>query len=332
MKRAGVVLALLACSKHDDKPKAEPVAAQPQAIAVDAAPRAVRRDPRIAELFKAGTACTWNDQGLTSCDAGTKLEKLAFENQNDQELAASCAAALRDPEPTTRGLAAVCMGHFNDSARIPFLGQGLDAFEAEKDPKIAHAIAWGFSRGNAHESGVEDRVIALVKKLDAAKDDDAAANFLDTMFPQYLMQSTRPPSKAAGDLALALARKAGRHTQTRALEDIGLLTDRKPDVCAATTDALATELWPAAVETMTKFPADCQAQLPAAIDKVLAAMAAGTYEDAMRLVVKRLTLTKDQLAKLAAGTKKLLAKVPAWQKDRVKELAKLIAEYEPPTP
>ena len=330
-----LVAGVAACKRGADKapapsPGSQASAIEPALVADAAPPEDVPRDPRIAALFQAGADCTWNDIGLASCDAATKMEELAFQSQNDDQLAASCLAALHDPTPTTRGLAAVCLGGFNDRTRTPLMGAALDAFAAEKDPKLRHAIAWAFSRGNAKEAGVEPRVIALVRRLVAAGDDDAAANWLDSMFPQYMMQTTPPPSKDAGDLALELARKAGPHAQTRALEDVGLLVDRKPDVCAALADAMKTARWAPAIETMTKFPADCAAQVDAAVDVVAAKMIEGDLQPAMKLLVQRVALTKAQVGKLAPAAKKMVAKVADWQKRDAKEIAKLLAPYHPP--
>ena len=330
-----VVLCAAACKRGAGKPPAPSPGSQAPAVkpavAADAAPaKDVPRDPRIAALFQAGSDCTWNDIGLATCDAADKIKQLAFENQNDDQLAASCLAALHDPAPTTRGLAAVCLGGFTDRTRTPLMGAALDAFAAEKDPKLRHAIAWAFSSDNASEGGVEPRVIALVRQLVAAGDDDAAASWLDSMFPQYMMQTTPPPSKDAGDLALELARKAGPHTQTRALEDVGLLVDRKADVCAALGDAVKTAQWSPAIETMTKFPAECARQLDTAIDVVAAKMIEGDLQPAMTLLVDRVALTRAQVAKLAPAAKKMVAKVPDWQRKNARELARRLDPYHPP--
>ena len=224
----------------------------------------------------------------------------------------------------------MCLGGFNDRTRTPLMGAALDAFMAEKDPNLRHAIAWAFSSGNAREGGVEPRVIALVRQLVAAGDDDAAASWLDSMFPRYMMQTTPPPSKDAGDLALELARKAGPHTQTRALEDAGLLVDRKPDVCAALGDAVKTAQWSPAIETMTKFSTECAVQLDGAVDVIAAKMVEGDLQPAMKLLVERVALTKAQVARLAPAAKKMVAKVPDWQKQNAREIAKLLAKYHPP--
>lgn len=326
------LLGLAACKRGAQPPAPPPAPAAPAATtAHDAAAAAqVPRDPRLAELFASGRDCTWNDAGLTSCDAAKQLQELAFQNQNDDQLAAGCAAALRDPAPTTRGLAAVCLRGFTDRTRTPLLAAGIDAFEAEQDPKLRHAISWAFASCNAREAGLEPRVIALVEKLVAAGDDDGAANFLDSMFPQYLIQSTPAPSRAAGELALALARKAGPHTQTRALEDIGLLVDRKPEVCAALGDAVHTAQWSPAIATLTKFPADCAAQLDAAVDVLAAQMRSGTYDPVMKQLVTRVALTPAQVGRLAPASRQLVRKAPDWAKQDARALAKLLAPYHPP--
>jgi hypothetical protein len=101
---AVVLAAITACKKTEDKSSDKPAAtqhaaSQPVATSPVAAPAPAvanaPRDPRIAELFKPGTKCTWNDIGLASCDEATKMAKLAFENQGSDTLAATCMGALR---------------------------------------------------------------------------------------------------------------------------------------------------------------------------------------------------------------------------------------------
>ncbi len=337
--------ALLAfgCGKSEDKgeqkqqPKTEESADQVETTEKEAPAPAVPRDPRIAEIFAAGKDCTWNDYGLTSCEAADKIKKLAFEHQSDDALAASCAAALTDPEPTTRGLAAACMSGFNDRTRIPFLAAGLDAMEAEKEPRMRNVIACGFSSGNARESGVEDRVIALVRKLAAEPDGDVPAScLLDSMFPRYLMQKTDAPSKAAGDLALEMLDKEGR-LKTRALEAVGLLSDRKPEVCKALAKVATTsDAWAPAVDTMAGLHDACAAELDPVIDVIAAAMTDNKYStwqyQATKKLLRYTPLTPKQVAVLKPASKKLAKKAEGVFAKNAKEIAASLAKYKPPEP
>ncbi|MGN6109328.1 MAG: hypothetical protein ACTHU0_29745 [Kofleriaceae bacterium] len=336
----GIALALASCTGKDaDQAPSPPVAPKPEATAQRPAPPPppAPRDPRIAELFAAGIDCTWNSAGLTTCDAATQIERLAFAHQGDRKLAASCAAALRDLTPTTRGLAAACMRGFNNSARIPLLAAGLDAFEAEQDPKLRAAIAWAFSQGDARESGVEPRVIALVDKLSTdPAGQDAARSLLGSMFPQYLIGQPGPPSRAAGDLALALARRswAGR---ARAIELVGLLVDRKPEVCAVLGELIrARTEWPAAVETLARFGAACTAEIPLAVDAIEADMLARAFNvahySATRRFLARVPLSDLQLQRLRSASKRLVAGAGKVQRDSATQLAEQLASYEPPEP
>jgi len=338
-----VTVLCFGCGKDSDKkkPEKQPAEGPAPATATDnsAKPPApaptAPRDPRIAELFAAGKDCTWNDSGLASCEAADKMKKLAFEQQSDSKLAASCAAALRDPEPTTRGLAAVCMSGFNDRTRIPLLAAGLDAFEAEKEPTLRAAIACAFSNGNARESGVEDRVIALVRKLAAEPGGDVPAScLLDSMFPQYLMQASEPPSKAAGDLALEMLGKEGR-LKTRALEVVGLLSDRKPEVCKALAAVATSEdSWAPAVDTMATLGDACAAELDPIIDVIATAMKDNKYNtweyQATKKLLRKTPLTKEQVKKLAPASKKLAKQVKGVFADSAKEIAASLAKYPPP--
>jgi hypothetical protein len=297
---------------------------------IDEHPPEVARDPAIAALFASGAKCTWSGGNVPSCPEPDQINKLAFEHQNDRALAASCAGALRDPAMTTRRLAAECMRGFNDATRGPLLAAGLDAFEAERDPRTRDAIAFAFSHGSAREAGIEPRAIALVRTLVARGDDDNAANFLGLMVPMYLMQATTV-SKAGGDLALELAHKAGPRTQARALEFIAVLADRMSEVCRACGDALATEQWAAAVETLTKFPSGCPDEREPAAVVIGIHMRKGSYDPVMPVFVKRLPLPPAQVAKLAAGSKVLVKLAPDWQRNDAKQLAALLEHYKPPT-
>jgi len=319
--------------KSQDKQKIKP----PKVRSADPAPKVavVPRDPRIAELFTAGKDCSWNESGFTSCEAAKKIKKLAFQNQSDDKLAASCVSALRDPKPSTRGLAATCMNGFNDRTRIPHLAAGLDAFEAEKEPTIRVAIACAFSSGNARESGVEERVIALVRKLAAEPQDNrVAACLLDSMFPQYLLQATKPPSKAAGDVALEMLSKAGS-LKARAIEVVGLLSDRKPEVCAALAKiATSGDSWAPALDTMANLRDACLADLDPVIDVVVQAMNENKYNtwqyQATRKLIRNVPLTKAQVKKLARASKKLVRQVKGVFKDSAKEINASLTNYKPP--
>jgi hypothetical protein len=297
---------------------------------IDEHPHQVARDPAIAALFASGSSCAWNGGNVPSCPEPDQIHKLAFERQSDRVLAAGCADALRDPAMTTRRLAAECMGGFNDATREPLLAAGLDAFEAERDPRTRDAIAFAFSHGSARAAGIEPRAIAVVRSLVAHGDDDNAANLLGLMVPMYLMQSTTV-SKAGGDFALELAHKAGPRTQARALDYIAVLADRMSEVCRACGDALATEQWAAAVETLTKFPSGCPDEREPSSVVIGIHMRKGFYDPVMPAFVKRLPLTPAQVGKLAAGSKTLVKLVPDWQRDDAKRLEALLDHYKPPT-
>ena len=63
---------------------------------------------------------------------------------------------------------------------------------------------------------------------------------MSTLYPQYLMQNTDPPTKAAGDLALEMAKRSGP-LRSRALSALGLLRDRAPEACSALTEEAVKE-------------------------------------------------------------------------------------------
>lgn len=329
-RTAIVLVTLLAACKSDHAPA--PGASVGSALdhLIDDHSPDVARDPAIAALFASGAKCTWNGGNVPSCPEPDQIHKLAFEHQSDRALAASCAAALRDPAMTTRRLAAECMGGFNDATREPLLAAGLDAFEAESDPRTRDAIAFAFSSGSARAAGIEPRALALVRKLVARGDDDNAAHLLGLMVPMYLLQSTTV-SKPGGDLVLELARAAGPHTQARALDYLAQLTDRMSEVCRTCGDALATEQWAAAVETLTRFPSGCPDEREPAAVVVGIHMRKGRYDSVMPTFVKRLPLTPAQVAKLAAASKVLVKLAPDWQRDDAKQLEALLDHYKPPT-
>jgi hypothetical protein len=297
---------------------------------LDEHPPEVARDPAIAALFASGAKCTWNGGNVASCPEPDQIHKLAFEHQSDRALAASCAGALRDPAMTTRRLAAECMGGFNDATREPLLAAGLDAFEAERDPRTRDAIAFAFSHGSARAAGIEPRAIALVRSLVAHGDDDNAASLLGLIVPMYLMQATTV-SKAGGDLVLELAHTGGWQTRARALGYAAALTDRMSEVCRACGDALATEEWASAVATLIKFPSGCPDEREPAATVIGIHMRKGSYDRVMEWFVKRLPLNAAQVAKLAAGSKVLVKLVPDWQRADAKQLEALLDHYKPPT-
>ena len=336
-------LAATACGKSEksstDKP-AEPSPTQPTEQAGEpplepAGSVPAARDPRIVELLAAGGDCEWNAIGLTTCDTASKLRKLAFEAQSDSALAASCVAALKDDDPKVRGLAASCVAGFNDATRGPHLAAGLDAVEAERKPEVRNAIACAFSGGNAREAGVEDRVIALVSKLASAPETEHTASCLfDSMFPQYLMAGTAPPSKAAGDLALSYLGRSGR-LQQRAFDAVTLMKDRMPEVCAALEEVIkGGGDWAQAVDAMARFDAGCSAKLDTAIVAMASAMNENKYNtseySATRALLRRVPLTKEQVATLKKASRTLAKKAQGVFQKGAKEIADKLAKYEPP--
>ena len=114
-------------------------------------------DPQLAELFAEGKDCTWNQYGVASCKTAKKIAKLAFNKQSNRELAASCAAALKDPTPSTRGLAATCLKSFNERTQTPHMAAGLDAFEAEivRHPEVMECYTM---------AGIWDYVLKIVTR------------------------------------------------------------------------------------------------------------------------------------------------------------------------
>jgi hypothetical protein len=328
------------CSKEDTK--LEPAAAAKPADAPPAGeaakpgkPRAPAIDARLKPHFEAGKDCKWNEYGLANCDAATAIHKLAFENQSDPKLAASCAGALAHEDAKIRGLAAECMGGFNDRARIPHLAAGLDAFEAEKSRRIGAAIARAFSNGNAKESGVEDRVIALVRKLAQDPKGEISASYLiDSMFPSYLLQKTRPPSRAAGDLAMEMARKKGPlgHRATVAL---GKLHDRGPEVCKVLAGIARGDDWAAAVESMSQLEDTCADSFDPVVDRIAGQLKSGQFGlseyAAIRQLLRRATLKKAHIAKLRKASRARLKRERKTHFAKsAKDLAAALKDYAPP--
>jgi hypothetical protein len=330
----------LGCSKEESKQETtateKPTDAPPATeVAKKEKAPAPAIDERLKPHFEAGKDCKWDKYGMAMCDASSEIRKFAFENQSDSKLAASCAACLTHDDATIRGLAAECMGGFNDSARIPHLAAGLDAFEAEKSPELRTAIAKAFSNGNAKESGVEDRVIALVRKLAKEPDGMLSASYLiDSMFPSYLMQATESPSKAAGDLAIEMAPRNDRLGE-RALAALSKLNDRGPEACKVIVEIAQGDNWTSAVESMCQIKGVCADGLDPVINHIADQLAKGKFNlseySATKQLLKRATLTKKQLKKLQKASRVLVKKARKTSFAKAsKELAKAMKKYKPP--
>lgn len=337
-----IAIVLLACGCGKDEQKgsknqgaaataSEPVATPPE----PKQPAAPARDPELAKLLKAGEECTWDNYGMTRCEAAEKVKKLAFNKQSNDELAKSCAGALKDAEASSRGLAAICLKNFNEVTQTPHLGALLDAYEAEKDANVKIVLACAASYSNASKAGVEDRVIGLVRGLMDQPDSDRLSGCLfGSTFQSYLMGKPEPPSKAVGDLALKLLAKDG-FVRDRALEVVVRLNDRAPEVCAELNKRVSAEDWARSVDAMARMGDACTDSLDTVIGVMAKAMIDGKYNtneySATRQVLKRMTLSKAQLGKLKKGSKKQVKKAKGvWEKS-AKEIATLIAEYKPPT-
>ncbi len=314
---------LAACGKDEakqDKPERAPTATETAPLVKEAKPEAkpepeakavAPRDPRIVALFEAGKDCAWNDQGMTECPAAKEIKDLAFNNQGSDELAASCAGALTDESSSVRGLAAMCLQGFNDNTFTPQLGAALDAYEAEKDPNLRRLFAWSFGSGNANEGGVEPRLIALIEKLSGDEDGQLHASYLfQSMFPQYLVGSTKP-SKEAGDFALKMAKGSPGPVREKAIEALGLLTDRAAEVCPVLIELTNKETWTTTVTPMTKVGGPCLEDIDAVVGLMAEQLATGnfwaTHSQPLRQVLRKASLSKAQLSSLKKASKKNLA-------------------------
>jgi hypothetical protein len=311
---------LAACGKDEAKPETNPPTPAPAnetAPLVKEAPPEPKaepvapRDPRIVTFFEAGKDCTWDEQGHTKCPTAKEIKDLAFNNQGSSELAASCAGALTDASMAVRGLAATCMQGFNDNARTPHLGAGLDAYEAEKDPGLRRLFAWSFGNGNASKAGVEPRLIALIEKLADDKEGQIEASyFFGTMFPQYLSGNTKP-SQEAGDFALKLVKGDEGPLQDKAFEALGLLPDRAAEVCPVLVELTNAETWTKTVPPMAKVGGACLEDLDTIVGLMAEQLNTGKFfasdSMALRQLLRKASLSAAQLSTLKKASKKNLA-------------------------
>ncbi len=338
---------LLACSKDkksEGEAPAKPEATQPaakvaatpdEAVKPEAArPAEAARDPRIAKIFDEGKDCTWSEQGMTKCESAKAIKDLAFQNQSSSELAASCAAALKDPAPAVRGLAATCMQGFNDNTLTPLLGAGLDAYEAESEVGLQHLFAWSFGSGNASKGGVEERYIALIEKLGQDAKTERHASFLyRSLFPQYMMASSAP-SKAAGDFAIKMAKEGNGAVKDKAIESLGLLQDRAEEACSVLIEATTEETWTKTVPPMGKLGGPCVADVDSAIGFISTQLETGTFfvthSSALRGILRSASLSKAQLDKLKKAAKKNIKANKDKKSDTPQKIYDEIAAYTDP--
>jgi hypothetical protein len=336
MKRPLALLVVLAaCSDKSSAPapetpsKSPPPAPAPVAETRKAAPPPT--DPRLTELFAAAKDCKWSDEGiLQSCPPTEKIRELTFQNQNDSKLGAACMAAFHDSAMPTRLMAAACLNGLNGMVQEDFAKETLDAIEAEKETPARNALAFSMGHCDPSKAKLDERVIALARKFAGEKDGEfTASSLLDMLFPQYLIGSNTPPPKAAGDLALEMARKNGTRMQVRALEVMALLKDRMPDVCAAYGEVIAGlgDDWAKGVYALADAKDACPAQVDASVDAMIKAMTANkynTYEyQATKRYLERVPLTAAQQAKLVPPCEKFAAKADGVWKDDAKEIATL---------
>ncbi len=314
-----------------DKAIAEPVPS-PDTVGPDK----VKRDSRLVDIFEKGKDCKWNDQGFTSCPVSKVVHKLAFDNQGSSELAASCTNALRDSSYHVRGLAISCIRGFNDNTSTPLLALGLDAFEKEEDAGLQQALSWALG-GNATKAGIEDRVIKLVQKLAGDPSTEGqAANLFPLLFPQYLMASSAP-SKAAGDAALAFAADGSELMQRKAIEVLGLLTERSDEVCPVLAKLTNEDLWTHAVPARAKHGEACLRDLDSTIDIIAAELSKGNFfasqSSALKRILATAVLSSAQVKKLKKASKKNKASAKAKGGVFAKsasELDTLIKNYKSP--
>jgi len=331
---------LAACGKDEAKTETTTPAKETAPLVKEAppAPKAepvAPRDPRIVTFFEAGKDCTWDEQGHTKCPTAKEIKDLAFNNQGSSDLAASCAGALTDEGMAVRGLAAMCMQGFNDNARTPHLGAGLDAYEAEKDPGLRRLIAWSFGNGNASKAGVEPRLITLIEKLADDNEGQIDASYLfRTMFPQYLSGNTKP-SKEAGDFALKLVKGGEGPLQDKAIEALGLLPDRAAEVCPVLMEKTNAETWTKTVPPMAKVGGVCLEDLDTIVGLMAEQLNTGkffaTSSMALRQLLRKASLSDAQLSTLKKASKKHLAahKKTAYGNTAVKLVDEINAYKDP---
>tara|TARA_R110002096_G_scaffold16898_7_gene57853 strand:+ start:6443 stop:7501 length:1059 start_codon:yes stop_codon:yes gene_type:complete len=331
---------LAACGKDEAKPETKTAATEttaptPETKPVPEAKPVAPRDARIVALFEAGKDCSWDAQGMTQCPTAKEIKDLAFNNQGSSELAASCAGALTDASPSVRGLAATCIQGFNDNTRSPQIGAGLDAFEAAKEPGMRRLMAWSFGRGNATKAGFESRVISLVEKLSGSEDENVNASyFFGTLFPQYMVNSA-PPSKEAGDFALKIVKTSEGALQKKAIEALGLLTDREAEVCPVLVELTTEEMWPDTVPSMAKVGGACLEDLDTILGFMMAKLNTGKFfaghAMALRPLLRKASLSDEQFAALKKASKTNLdAHKKTAYGNTAKKLMDEIAAYKDP--
>lgn len=294
------------------------------------------RDPAVEALVKAGAACAVEDDDISlSCAERVAAGDYAFQHQQSVEVAATCVVLLRDANLAVKLVASHCLDQLSAVAVTPVLGAGLDALEAEPDPKVRRQIAWGLKGAEATTAGLTDRVLALVDTLAARPDDeDAAGNVLDTLFPQYLMSDGPKPPVRAQQLVLAAFARPGGGLFIRACDLVRLVED-KPAACKAVADAIAAggHDWWRALPAFNDVGVACADVAPRVLDATLAQYAAGHVEDP-RAVARFATLFElsPPVRKRAAAALRAARKAtPEWQRPALDEaIAAMSKAWAPP--
>jgi hypothetical protein len=337
-------LVLPACGNESAKPAPSPPplgSGSAQVTPPPAPPKPAlpsERDPEAAKRVLAGAACPLqNDDISLSCPEREVAGKYAFEHQQSVAIAATCAELLEHSNQSVKLVAAHCLDQLTAIATTPVLGPVLDTLEAEPDVTARRAIAWGIKGAEAATAKLEDRVLALVDKLARTPEDEAAAgNVLDTLFPQYLMDTApKPPPAAQAVVLAALARKQG-DLFIRACDLVRLVED-KPAACAAVAAAIdpgASEWW-RALAALNDLGAPCASHAPAAIEVALAQYAKGKIDTPEQLgrLARTFELTPELRKKAAAGVKAARKTAPEWQRKAVDAAAAELAKpWVPPQP
>jgi len=342
MSRAALLLAAfvaISCSKDDsiDEAKGPPPVDAARRSTTGTMPNAKPRtpgDPRLEKLFARGEVCTWNKWGMSKCPVADEIRKLAFNHQGDKKLAAGCASALADGKLFVRGLAAACMRGFNDSARIPQLSAGLDAFEAEPNPGVRVAIAWAFSNGNAAESGLEGRVVALVGKLGSNPTQlEVASHWFRSLFPRYVLGKGKP-TRVASDFALATAKNGQGQLQITAIGVLGRLRHRADEACSLLVGLTTPELARVTVPQLARLGPACVSKLDPVIALIAKQLSTGkmyaSETGGIHALLRSVPLTGKQLATLKRASKKNVANATGYRAKTARELDDRLVGYTPP--
>jgi hypothetical protein len=330
-------LLLVACNSTSDAPTAGSAAPSSSAAPAGASaskPAAAPAvlDAKAAELVHAGASCEFkNDSIDLSCPARKAIEEYAFQHQQSKDVSSTCAASLRDTNPSIKLTAAACLGKMTSVAVTPELGAGLDAIDAETSPKIQARIAGGIRGAQAVTAKLDDRVVKMIDKLAATPaGEEAAGDLLDTLFPDYVFGSAPKPPPAAQALVLAALARPKGSLMISALNVVRLMDD-KAAVCAALGKGVREDApeWWRSMAAMSDVGEPCAGEAPHALEVALAVYAKGdiTAPQELGRLDHRFVFTAEQRKNAVTALRAALKAAPEWKR---KDVSALVTQFSKP--